>query len=198
MKLSKITAILLAILGMAYQMSASAAYQYATNVIGFSTQWSSSAWSANQALGAPDTGAYGDISTAWAPATKDATLEYLTLGFDTPVYSTGAVIRETYGNGFVYQVDAVAADNSYHTVWSGTDTTAPGTPADFVLSWTTTAFQTIGLKIYVDTNHDLSAWEEIDAVQLSDATAVPEPGTVATLLTGLGLMGFMMRRRKAR
>lgn len=116
MKFSKITAILLAILGMVYQMNAFAAYQYAASVIAYSSQWSTSTWSASQAIGAPDTNIYGDIDTAWASQTVNGGFEYLTLGFDTPFYSSGAVIRETYGNGFVYQVDAVAADNSYHTV----------------------------------------------------------------------------------
>jgi len=58
--------------------------EYASSVIGFSTQYSTSSWSAQQALGPPDVFNYGDNSRAWAPGPANGTLEYLTLGFATP------------------------------------------------------------------------------------------------------------------
>src|SRR5262249_7920336 len=50
------------------------------------------------------------------------------------------------------------------------------TPVDFFVSWPATDFLVKGVKIYVNTDHDLGAWEDIDAVQLH--TAGP-PGDVA-------------------
>ena len=140
--------------------------QWASTVIGFSSQWSDGEWAASQALGAPDTFAYGDISTAWAPSSEDGTLEYITLGYAAPVYATGAVIRETCGNGMVYQVDVLDLNDVLHTVWTGTDPSLPGTPVDFPVSWTKTAYPVNGLKIYINTSHQLNEWEEIDAVKL--------------------------------
>ncbi|HQR02493.1 MAG TPA: PEP-CTERM sorting domain-containing protein [Rhodocyclaceae bacterium] len=195
-KLLATTAVLM--MGLPYQAGAASFNQYASSVVGFSSQWSTGPWSAAQALGAPDTFAYGDIGTAWAPGPKNGTLEYLSLDFATPVYSTGATIRETYGNGFVYQIDAIDTNSGYHTVWSGTDPSLPGTPVDFSVTWATMSFQTAGLKIYVNTNHNLDTWEEIDSVTLSgDLLApVPEPETYAMLMAGLGLLGAMAKRRK--
>jgi hypothetical protein len=140
--------------------------QYADTVIGFSSQYSSASWSAAQALGASDTLSYGDRPTSWAPSSFNGTLESLTLGFATPVYAGGATIRETSGNGFVYQIDAVDTGDVLHTVWSGADTSQPGTPVDFSVSWAPTSYLVKGVKVYVDTNHNLSAWEEIDSVRL--------------------------------
>lgn len=180
------------------QASADTLDQYAASVIGFSSQWGAPGWAAAQAVGKPDTSSYGDISTAWAPRSQNGTLEYLSLGFATAVYSTGATIRETYGNGFVYQIDAIDTSNGYHTVWTGTDSSQPGSPVDFSVTWATTSFQTAGLKIYVDTNHNLGAWEEIDAVKLTGQTTapVPEPETYAMLMAGLGLLGATVKRKK--
>jgi hypothetical protein len=174
--------------------AANALDQYASSVIDFSTQWSAGSWSAAQALGAPDTFGYGDIATAWAPANRDGTLEFLSLGFDTPVLASGAVIRETSGNGFIYQIDAIDTGGIAHTIWSGTDDSLPGTPADFSVGWAQTAFAVNGLKLYVDTSHS-AEWEEIDAVTLQGVAAVPEPTGLAMLFAGLGLVAGYARRR---
>ncbi len=180
--------------------SATPVDQYASSVIGYSTQWSSGNWSAAQALGAPDTFTYGDIFTAWAPSSQNGTLEYITLGYTNPVYATGATIRETDGNGFVYQIDVLDTNNVPHMVWSGTDGSQPGSPVDFLATWSTTNFLVNGLKIYTNTSHNPNTWEEIDSVALHGdtqaPTQVPEPASLT--LMGLGLAAVLRKsRRKA-
>jgi hypothetical protein len=71
--------------------------QYASSVIAFSSEWSSSSWSAEQVLGQPDTSIYGDISTSWAPRPRNAdgdidADEFITVGFSTPVYATAVAL----------------------------------------------------------------------------------------------------------
>ena len=52
-----------------------------------------------QAVGAPDTFAYGQYGTAWSAGSQDGTTETLTLGYITAVFATGFSVRETNGNG---------------------------------------------------------------------------------------------------
>lgn len=172
--------------------------QWANSVIDFSSQWSNNTWAATQALGEPNTFNYGDLSTAWAPSAANGSIEFLSLGFATPTFSTGALIRETYGNGFVVQIDAIDTSGALHTVWTGTDPSQPGQPANFNATWAETAFRTVGLKIHVNTDHNLSAWEEIDAVQLQGIAAVPEPAQGMLMLAGLGVLGGVAVRRASR
>lgn len=171
--------------------------QWADTVIDFSSQYSPTEWAAYQALGAPDTLSYGDIVTAWAPLPENGTLEYITLGYATPVYASSLTIRETDGNGFVYQVDVLDQSDGLHTVWTGTDPSLPDNPVDFLVSFPQTSFLVKGVKIYTNTDHDLSTWEEIDAVQLHGDT-VPIPPALVLLGSGLlGLGGYAWRRRRS-
>lgn len=185
------------LMSLAGAASAGPAAQYATSVINFSSQWSTSSWSAQQVLGAPNTPAYGDIQTSWAPATRDGTLEYITVGFDTAVNANGAIIRETDGNGFVYQIDALDTSGILHTVWTGLDPTLRGSVQDFTVSWSDTPYLVNGLKMYVNTSRSTD-WEETDSIQLlsgARVAAVPEPGSLTLLAMGLGLLGFRRSRR---
>src|SRR5262249_47310903 len=103
---------------------------------------------------------------------------FLQLDYDTPVYATGVVIRETLGNGFVNQIDVVDTTGALHTVWTGVDPSQPGVPVDYTVTWAQTAYLVKGVKIYIDTDHT-TGWEEIDAVRLYGD---PPPGVSGTIL----------------
>lgn len=170
--------------------------QWASTLIEVSSEFNPSpggSWSGSQALGAPDTFSHGDINTAWAPLLNSDGLQSITLGYTTPVYAYGAIIRETYNPGFVTQVEVIDTNDVNHVVWSGTDTSPADQISDFAVNWTQTTYLVDGLKITIDTDHH-SSWEEIDAVQLR-GTAVPEPTSVAMLLAAVSLLAF--RRRVA-
>lgn len=188
-----------AVLGAA-SAQASPVLQYASSVIAYSSQFNNSSWAATQALGAPDRPTYGDLPGAWAPGPQNGSLEFISVGFDTAVYANGAVIREVFGNGFVYQVDVIDTLGGLHTVWTGLDTSAPGTPVEFSPTWAMTSYLVQGLKVYTNTDHDLRAWEEIDSIALAGdlvpPTDVPEPATLGLL--GLGLAGALAARRGKR
>ena len=53
-----------------------------------------------------------------------------------------------------------------HTVWSGQDPSAPGTPVNFRIDFVATDFAVAGVTVHVDTDHNSDTWEEIDAVAL--------------------------------
>lgn len=176
--------------------------QWASSVDSFSSQYTSGNWSANQVLGAPNTFGYGDIATAWAPLPVNGSIEFIEVSFLAPVYAFGALIRETYGNGFVRKVEVRDTNDVFHTVWAGVDTSLPGAPVDFLVSWATTGYLVDGLRITTDTNHNPSTWEEIDAIQLrgsseAPARGVPDSGASAVLLAA-GLAGLVALRTRRR
>ena len=141
-------------------------------------------------MGIPTTFAYGDISTSWAPSAQNDGEHWLELGFTTPVYSTGAVIRETYGAGFVTQIDVSGPATALTTVWSDTDTTVAGAPTNFRVTWTQTAFLVDAMRIYVDTDRDASAWEEIDAALLIGSSDPSGPGNTISYVPAADFSGI--------
>ena len=139
--------------------------QWAGTVLGFSSQYTTTRFSAAQALGAPNTFSYNDLDTAWSPSGANVGNQFLTLGFATPVQATGVVVRETYGNGFVYRIDLLDTADVLHTVFSGVDPSPTGVPVDFTTTFGATDYLVKGVKVYVDSNLR-TGYEEIDAVQL--------------------------------
>ena len=140
-------------------------FQWASSVVGFSSQYSTGSWSAAQALGVPNTNSYGDIPTSWAPSAPNAGVEFITVGYTTPLYANGVTVRETLGNGFVTRIELLDVSDQYHVVWTGVDPSQPGTPVDFFVSFPTTSYLVKGVKVVIDTSLK-STYEEIDAIKL--------------------------------
>lgn len=141
--------------------------QWASSVLEFSSQFAPTGWSANQVLGEPNVFVYADRPEAWAPMPRNGTLEFITVGFDQPVYATAVTIRETYGNGMVFRVELVDLTGGLHVAWEDDDPTEPGLPVNFRIDLPPSAMLVQGVKVHVDTNTNLSTWEELDAIRLT-------------------------------
>lgn len=140
-----------------------------------SSEYTADRWSANQATGAPNTDACGDIATSWAPASSGSDPEWLSLSFTTPVLATGIRVHETYSAGSIYQVDLVDTSGQKHTVWTDTDSTV--CPGWFEITFSKTEYSVNGIILYTK----IAGWEEIDAVELRGDTAIDmEPSDTTT------------------
>jgi hypothetical protein len=124
-----------------------------------------------QATGEPDTPAYGDFATAWAPVGSDVGPQWLEVGFDTPVRPTEVVIWETSGAGFVTRVEARdEASGEWVLLWEGADR-SPQFVSGFSPPLETTDVVTDTLRVTIDS--DVPGWNEIDAVGLFGVPAQP-------------------------
>jgi len=120
-------------------------------------------YSANQVTGPPNVDKYSDATTAWAPKTQDAGIEWLDLKYPKPVHATAVRIRESYGSGAVIKVELFDEQGAAHTAWAGND---PTTELNYLMvNIPKTSYKTGRVKITLATNV-VPGWNEIDAVQL--------------------------------
>jgi hypothetical protein len=138
-------------------------YQWASEATA-SSQYGSTAWSAQQATGPADTTVYGDQQTAWAPSASDAGMEWLELTYDVAVIPSEVVIFETSANGFVTQVELWdPSTEAWVTAWEGQDT-SPEFVIGFSPDLTPADFATDRVRVHIDTA--VPGWNEVDAVAL--------------------------------
>ena len=165
--------------------------EWASKVVAFSSQYDTSAYSAAQALGAPNVTSYGDNREAWCPKNQNGTTESLTVGYATPIYANGITVRESSGNGFVTKLELRnAATGAYETVWQGTDSTAQGTPGDLKVAFAQRSYLVDAVRVTTNTSQS-TTWEEVDAVQLSGVTAdAPATTTSVTATFQDGVNGY--------
>ena len=140
--------------------------QWASGVVTRSSEYGQDSWGAKQVLGEPNTMTYGDNGSAWASATKNGVVQSITVSFKTPVYASAVLVRETYGNGFVTKIFAIDTQGGVHQVWAGKDTAQPNYTVNFIATFPKTSYLVKSVKIVTDPNHNMDAYEEIDAVQL--------------------------------
>ncbi len=89
-----------------------------------SSQYTSTDWSAAQAVGEPDAPGYGQYPTSWAPLVDPGEPEWLELTYDMEVVPSAVEIWEANGAGFVVRVEAFDdATGGWLTLWQGTDPT---------------------------------------------------------------------------
>jgi hypothetical protein len=146
--------------------------QWASGAVA-SSQYGETSWSAAQATGPTDTTVYGDQQTAWAPAVRDAGLEWLEVSFDQAVVPSEVVIHESSGNGFVTSVELWdPATQSWVLAWEGQDQSPPFV-VGFSPDLTPVDFATDRVRVTIDTA--VEDWNEIDAVALIGEPVAEEP-----------------------
>ncbi|MEA3438943.1 MAG: hypothetical protein U9R58_01540, partial [Chloroflexota bacterium] len=151
-----------------------------------SSQYSDPDWAAEQATGAPDTPDCGDLATAWASLEPD-TIEWLEVGYDTPVIPTEVNIYESHTPSQVALVEMIDTEGSYHEVYNAVPEMKIDCPYVLSILIEDADYQVVGIKITVDQSVYELPWDEIDAVELvgyvEDAGEVagqpPEPTEAA-------------------
>lgn len=124
-------------------------------------------YTAMKATGKPDVESYGDAGSSWTSEKSDGGIEWLELGFATPVNATELRIRQNFNPGAVVKLELIDEAGSRHTVWEGVDETVypPSTTSWLVRSFEKTGYKAKGARITLATNA-VPGWNEIDAVQL--------------------------------
>lgn len=137
--------------------------QWALNATG-SSEYTSTAWSALQAVGPPDASACTDDGLAWASADADG-VEWLELTFRESVRPTEIRIHEILGVSSIVRVEVREALGTYHTVYTA-QPEARTCPRVLIIPVTGVSSAVNTVRLTIDQTI-LKDWNEIDAVMLS-------------------------------
>lgn len=140
------------------------AFAWATGVELFSSQYKTTGWNADQALGIPDVyPRHADDSRAWAPAGQDDTLEWIVVRFDPPVRARSVVVVESFNPGAVARIDDFTNNAWPDPLWLGV---SPPEQRSRVLVLPLTEPRVIGaLRVVLETGR-VAGWNEIDGIGL--------------------------------
>ncbi len=141
------------------------ASQWASDVHAVSSQFSPTAWSSAQALGAPDVyPMYGDIDRAWASFSPDDQPEVIELDYSNPGPINFVNVYETYSPGALNHVSVVNPNtNLYETVWTGVAEPQPSIARIRTVSFPETRFPVSRVRLGFD-SPAVPDWNEVDAV----------------------------------
>jgi len=117
-----------------------------------------------QATGERNTFKCGDFITAWAAASNDG-VQWLELGYTTPVVPSLITIFESYNPGAIIKVEVRDLAGSLHTIWEGDPELKYTCPSIVNIHISNIDFKINSVLITLDQNAFL-LWDEIDAVEL--------------------------------
>lgn len=143
--------------------------QYADFAIDFSTQYSSTNWSANKALGKENVyPIYDDEVESWASDNPDDPREYLVLGFDTLQTVKTVEVYETYNPG---AIDTLFVRNFDTQKWvkiysKPAVSDLPAESRIFTVYNKETTFLVDAIRIALN-SEAVAGWNEIDAVAIT-------------------------------
>lgn len=145
-----------------------------------SSEYSPTGWSADAALGEPDTditdSACSDEPSAWASADSD-TMEWLELRYETPVIPLEVRIIQTYGPDQVTRVEVIDLEDNYFTIYESDPIELDSNVCPYELTISVTDVDALvnGIRITIDQT-EIEDWNEIDAVQLNGLPRDNTPG----------------------
>lgn len=145
--------------------------QWASKIIGVSSEYTSGngqQYRAVQVLGKPNKLPQGETgATAWRPEQPDKGIEWIKVGFETPLSIRQIAIAENFGAGCITTIFAYDSQNKEYNIYtSKPETTQRG--AGILRVWLPklTEYKVASLKIVLDTKR-VKDWNEIDAVAIS-------------------------------
>jgi len=144
--------------------------EWATSVIDYSTQYSETAWSAQQVLGAPDVfPAYGDQGKAWASHGADDRDEYIEVGFAQVEPISAVEVFETYNPGAIDKIELITRQGRRIDVAIRGPAPAPGASAHRVFETRCTREPIASVRVHLDSKA-VAGWNELDAIGVVPCT----------------------------
>ncbi|NML23020.1 T9SS type A sorting domain-containing protein [Pseudoflavitalea sp. G-6-1-2] len=156
-------------------LTSKAQLQFASGVRAFSSQWTSTDWSAQQATGIPNVKSCASIKEAWASLTADGQREFLELEYSNPTPINRIFIYEIFNPGAVDTVYVLNPNTQlYEKVFTRTAVAVSGCPRVMTVIFPTTLFPVSRIRIAIN-SPAVIGWNEIDAVGIDRA---PEGGKI--------------------
>jgi len=148
--------------------------QWASTLIGFSTEYSRKASAASQVLGAPDVWpGFGASDVAWAPSRPNSALdEFVRVGFMEPISIRQVAVAETLNPGCIYKIIAYDEQGAKHELYEdrnmGQRSFFPGSRLFTVVLDEPTPYRVAEIKVVLRTSR-VEGMCQIDAIALSDS-----------------------------
>lgn len=141
-------------------------YQWAVSAEA-SSEFSNPEWSAEQAVGEPDSPGCGDYQFSWASAASDS-IDTLIVRFPELVYPLEIIIHESFNSDQVTKVEVQDPERlGYYTVLQKNPIQVNRPcPYELIVPVEGISFLTNTVRITVDQSQLGLGWNEIDAVQL--------------------------------
>ncbi len=137
--------------------------EWASSVLGFSSQYSTDSWSAAQVLGPPDALPGGaDSPNAWASTEADSRTEFLEVAFAGRHRMSAIEVVESYNPGAVSRVELILADGSRSVVHDAPAAAAQGQQHRRI-DFACTDQPVAGVRVTLDPAA-VPDWNEIDAI----------------------------------
>lgn len=151
--------------------------QWASSVLGYSSQFGSKEFSANQVLGKPNSITYGRSMTAWAQAAEESGKEFVKVGFSSPIYVQQIVIMENLNPGSITEIILYDEAGKDYTVYKNGKPISTGVPEARLFSHliAKTLYKVTALKLVLQTDA-VRGMNQIDAIGISSSTNTIKPG----------------------
>ncbi|XP_059177325.1 kelch-like protein 8 [Physella acuta] len=139
--------------------------QWVHRVKGFSSQYNSTSWSADQVIGPPKVfPQYGDNCGAWAQGSID-NKQFLEIQYEVPVLPKSINIYETLNSGAVVAIKVLNPSSQWDVLWRSNSAEVLTISRIFSPSLKEVRYTTNTVRLEIDCTA-AGSWCEIDAVEL--------------------------------